>query len=388
MEGTGTRARTVAVVGGGLGGCGAAIGLAGIGLDVSVFEAAPAVRLEGESISLLSNGTSALAALGVAGRYGHRIARLEFLARRGDGRALTHVDTAEIERRTGFPYVVIPRAEMLQLLIERLQVPISYGKRCVGISASAAGAEISFADGTSTAADLVVAADGTRSVLREALWPEDQSKAFSTAWQGTVAMPSDYGEPQVAVVVPGPGLTTGAFPTTTGRVAFFVESRTGLSDTTGQDDRSMLLRELAAEPGPLRALVERSDATGIRRDEVYLRPPPRRRARRGVFLVADAAHTLSPSVGQGTNLAFEDAVALALAIRDHEDLESAGRAYSRSRQRRAKALWRLAKLSTDPVMGRFNELMIRILPPSATTAGWLRLTVRPRLCRRCSRSLG
>ena len=45
------------VVGAGLGGCATAIGLRAVGVDVHVVEAAPAMRREGESISLLANGT-------------------------------------------------------------------------------------------------------------------------------------------------------------------------------------------------------------------------------------------------------------------------------------------------------------------------------------------
>lgn len=367
------RARTVAVIGGGMAGCAAALGLAAVGLEVTVYEAADALRREGESISLLANGTGALAALGLTEPFGQRISRLCFLGRRSN-RPVTFVDTAEIERRTGYPSVVIPRAEMLELLVDKLTAPIVYGKRCQSVSTSASGVEIHFADGTTETADLAVAADGTRSVVRGTLWPQDRSRRFSTAWQGTVDLPQDYPGPDQVVVWNVPGMTAGTFPTTGSRVAFFIESRAGLPIREGWGDKAALVEHFAGWSGPLLGILEGVGADAIRRDEVYLRRPPKQWAKDRVFVAGDAAHTLSPSSGQGTNQAFEDAVALAVALRDHADLEAAGPSYSRSRHRRASIFWRLAKFTTDPVMARLNQLNGRVLPASAATAGWLRIT--------------
>ena len=373
MDSVGGRVKTVAVIGGGMAGCAVALGLQAIGLDVTVYEAADTVRREGESISLLANGTAALAALGLTGPFGQRISRLRFLARRSD-RPVTVVDTAEIERKTGYPYVVIPRAEMLELLVGTLRAPIVCGKRCQSVSTKASGVEIHFADGTTEVADLAVAADGTRSVVRETVWPEDRSRRFSTAWQGTVEQPQNYPGPDQVMLWNAPGMTAGTFPTTGSRVAFFIERRAGLPSRDGLDDKASLVDYFAGWSGPLVGILEAVGADGVRRDEVYLRRPPKQWAKGRVFVAGDAAHTLSPSSGQGTNQAFEDAVALAVALSDHPDAEAAGLAYSRARYRRASTFWRLAKLTTDPVMARLNQLNGRVLPSSAATAGWLRIT--------------
>jgi len=360
------------VVGGGLGGCAAAVGLLAAGHDVTVYEAAGTMREEGESISLFANGLAALGALGVQEHFGHRISRLTFLLRK-TGRPATSVNMTAIERKTGYPYVLVPRCDVLEILAGRLGEQVIYGKRCVGVTSAPDGATIHFADGTEASSDLVVAADGSRSILRQSLWPEDQSQRFSMAWQGTVALPDDYPSPEEVFIVVGPGTVAGAFPTTEDRAIFVVEDRAGL-DLPTENVKETLLERYGRWPRPIVSLVEAIAPDAIRADEVFISRPPRSWAKDRVFLLGDAAHSFSSSIGQGTNQAFEDAVALAQAAGAGSDLDQAGRRYTRSRHRRATLYWQYARLATQPALSRVNELNQRLTPSSVTTMSWHRVT--------------
>ncbi|BCP14208.1 FAD-dependent monooxygenase [Mycobacterium paraintracellulare] len=64
-----------------------------------------------------------------------------------------------------------------------------------------------------------------------------------------------------------------------------------------------------------------------------------------VVLIGDAAHTAHPSIGSGTKLAMEDAIALARCLCDHDDLERAYNEYERRRRPNATRLQRLARYS-------------------------------------------
>jgi 2-polyprenyl-6-methoxyphenol hydroxylase-like FAD-dependent oxidoreductase len=66
-----------------------------------------------------------------------------------------------------------------------------------------------------------------------------------------------------------------------------------------------------------------------------------------VVLVGDAAHTAHFSVGSGTKLAMEDAIALSRALRRHADLPNALSAYEAERRRPVEALQRAAQASLE-----------------------------------------
>jgi anthraniloyl-CoA monooxygenase len=87
-----------------------------------------------------------------------------------------------------------------------------------------------------------------------------------------------------------------------------------------------------------------------------------------VVLIGDAAHTVHFSVGSGTKLAMEDAIALAAAIDREPDLASALRAYETDRRPQVESLQRAAQASlqwfegterywgTEPIQFAFNLL--------------------------------
>jgi salicylate hydroxylase len=63
--------------------------------------------------------------------------------------------------------------------------------------------------------------------------------------------------------------------------------------------------------------------------------PPWGRGR--VVLVGDAAHPVTPALGQGVNMSFEDAAVLADALATHSDVSTAILAYERTRMKRTAA---------------------------------------------------
>src|SRR5580765_7982713 len=102
------------VVGGGLGGLAAALALEQSGHDVAVYEQASGARHEGGSITLWSNGTAALAALGVVPSRTQVIHRMEL--KDGTGRDLLDLDVAAISKRHGYPCINIWRQDLISEL--------------------------------------------------------------------------------------------------------------------------------------------------------------------------------------------------------------------------------------------------------------------------------
>lgn len=329
------------VIGGGLGGCAAAIALRGIGWDVEVFEASERTRREGESISLWSNGTAALARMGIDDPPGEPIGTLRFQDRRGT--RLGEADIAGLSLRLGYPNITVPREEMLGRLVAQLASPVNYAKRAVRVTTDTDTPHVVFADGSEVGGDLVVAADGVHSVLRSALWPGDGPVFLGAGiWQATAERPSGYPARLVSCTIAG-GTFVGAFPTAGNRVNWFIDEHAG--SPAAASDAAGLGHRFGNWPAPLPALLAATDPEQIRFYPIYGRRPRRHWVRGRVALLGDAAHAMAPALGQGAGQAFVDAVVLARSVAGHRNLDDGLRAYGRQRSRVARAYWRAAKVS-------------------------------------------
>jgi len=269
----------------------------------------------------------------------------------------------------------VSRRELLDPLLGALDGSIVYAKRATTVENTPSGAGVHFADGTSEGADLVVVADGARSALRLSLWPADQGQFFSFAFQGTVDLHPDYPSADTAFLCMGPGVFTGTFPTTNGQVGWFIDQRAEVPARPPAPVKNYLLSRFRDWSGPLRALIEATPEEEVDAEvyPIYVRRPRWGKGR--VVLAGDAAHSLNPALGQGTNQAFTDAVALGAAVSTSRAADEVLATYSRSRSRRATMFWRMAKMTLHPALARFSDLA-RWNSDGMATRSW-RLLTRP-----------
>jgi 2-polyprenyl-6-methoxyphenol hydroxylase-like FAD-dependent oxidoreductase len=159
--------RHAEVVGGGLGGLGVAVALAQVGWSVRVHEARPELRMYGGALHLWENGLLVLEKLGA----------LEKTIEQSDPIATWSVfddkcrelQCLEYRDPAGDRLYLPPRASLNRALVmaaEREGIEIVTDS--TGVSAFPDGT-VEFSDGTSRKADLVIAADGLWSRLRESL---------------------------------------------------------------------------------------------------------------------------------------------------------------------------------------------------------------------------
>ena len=180
------------VVGGGIGGIAAAVALTRAGIDVQVHEQARQLAEVGAGVSLAPNGLRVLDRLGAG--PGIRRAGAPYTAselRLPDGQLVRHEPYrfAVAGQNAG-----IHRADLLALLAGLLPPgTVRTGHRCTGFSQDDAGATVSFADGTTATADVVIGADGIHSVLQGFVVPRAKP-VFSgvVAYRGLVPRPAEY----------------------------------------------------------------------------------------------------------------------------------------------------------------------------------------------------
>jgi 2-polyprenyl-6-methoxyphenol hydroxylase-like FAD-dependent oxidoreductase len=292
------------IVGGGIGGLASALALARRGWQVEVLERAPEFTEVGAGLSLWPNGLRALDALGV-GEPVRQHAALEGQGGIQDvaGQWLARTNAAEMARRYG-PTVMIHRADLLALLCAA--VPAEALRSGVTVTGVRPDGTVAHSGGESRA-DLVVGADGINSVTRGSVRLDAPPPRYVgyTAWR-MITPPVPGGESSESW---GAGERFGYVPLADGRVYCFATANAPV----GADGGGLpgLRRRFAGWHDPIPALLEAADPGAVLHDDLYELPLLAAYTSGKVALVGDAAHAMTPNLGQGAGQALEDAVVLA-----------------------------------------------------------------------------
>lgn len=339
------------VIGGGIAGTAAALGLHKAGFDVTVHEAHPDTGADiGAFLSLASNGMRALEQLDAAplvAGLGFPLAAMRVIDEAG--RELAAVPLGEYDDAlTG--YRCLRRAELgaaLQREVRRRGIPIRHAARLVALTESDTGVNATFADGTSASAELVVGADGLHSTLRARLDPDAAGPAYA-GQRVFYGYTTDYDAPDPAeepadriTMVRGSGAAFGYANSPAGETFWFARvpgppaTPEELARTTPAQWREQLLPLLRPDRTPAADIVGATAERLMVTNAQHLAPGGRWHSRRTV-LIGDAAHAASPATGQGASMALEDAVVLAKALREAGPRTAALELYETLRRSRAE----------------------------------------------------
>lgn len=337
----------VIVIGSGIAGLSAAIGLRKVGIEVTIYERAPELREVGAGISLWANAIRALDQLG-AGDAVRAVAlslnQSEFRADEGR-RILAQFSGKALEKKIGVsPFVaMIHRADLVGALAGLLPGVARYGCECVGVEQRGDRVVVRFANGDADEADAVVGADGIKSKVRTILFgPHEPRYAGYTCWRGICPRPAVL-EPGYIGEWWGRGRRFGITTLPGDRVYWFATHNT----PPGQHSATSRMADLFqgwADPVP--ELIATTPHL-LHNDIVDL--PPRRPWSVGrIGLIGDAAHPTTPNFGQGGCQAIEDAVVLTRALAANPDPADALEAFTTERYRRTTAItresWRFGKV--------------------------------------------
>lgn len=367
------------VIGGGVGGLAAALALARTGWNVVVREQAATLTDVGAGVQLSPNAVKALRWLGVDAALASHVvapAAIELRRARGDRLLVRSALGESVERRYGGPYWHVLRADLQRTLAD---------------AALAAGAALRLGervqDVEAIGADLIVAADGVRSVLRGGSTADPPARfTGQVAWRGLVPL-SDVpaGTPSAAVVRIGPGRHFVSYRVDGGRAVNFVavveQVAWRAEGWSEPGDPAQLAQAFADWPAPVRALI--AACTECRRWALLDREPRPRRIRPRTVTLGDAAQPILPFLAQGAAMALEDAVVLARRLQGEgaDGVDAALAAYDAERRPRAARVLRSSRRNAFAFHAReplasLGQTALRIgerLVPGALdrSLGWL-----------------
>lgn len=348
------------IVGGGIGGLASALALRDRGWEVELLEQASEFSEVGAGLSLWPNGMRALQELGVDEAVRDRaVLAGQTSIRDASGRQLSGTDTAQLQARYG-PMAIIHRAELVAVL--RAALPDEVLHLDVTVTSAAADGTVTHSAGESVG-DLVVGADGIRSVVRSSAWPETDPPRYVgyAAWRMvTPAVPTDGLSESW-----GAGRRFGYAPLVDGRVYCFAVANS--PEGTPSGGLAALRASFGDWHDPIPELLAAADPEAVLHNDLYELPALKSYTTGRLALLGDAAHAMTPDMGQGACQALEDAVALAKSLGGERGLEEYDRLRRRRTQwiaRRAHRIGAVAQWQSPAAVFLRNNLL-RSLPRSS-----------------------
>ncbi len=391
----------MAVIGGGIGGLSTAVALRQAGHRATVYEQTSVLRPVGAGISVWSNGVKALNLLGLGPAVDANsgvMDRMAYAAK--DGTSLCDFDLGPMVATVGQRPCPISRTTLQTLLTDALEPGVLHlGVRCVGVeigdpalegatpapggdadtgsghaspsldtfgagsqrSVHETRATVIFEDGTRVSPDVVVAADGTHSVLRPYVvgHPVERRYVGYVNWNGLVDWSPELSGPSTWITWVGDHKRVSLMPVGGGQCYFFFdvplpadEAIRPPDQTTPVDPRAELDRYFARWAPAVRLLIDRLDPAGTNRVPIFDHDPLPRFTRGTVALIGDAAHSMSPDLGQGGCQALEDAIVLTRCLTANTlGVPDALRRYQQARQEHTADIVRRARKRSDITHG-------------------------------------
>jgi 2-polyprenyl-6-methoxyphenol hydroxylase-like FAD-dependent oxidoreductase len=345
------------IIGGGIAGPITAVLLKKAGIEATVFEAWPQSTGIGGGLQIAPNGMHVLAEAGLADemiRRGSICESIDFFSQ--SGVTLASVNR-EMAKRFGQPAVNMRRSTFNEAILakaERDGIEVAFNKRLVRIEDRADRAvAVHFEDGSSAEGDFVIGADGVHSATRRHVVP-DGPVPFDTGLLG-------FGGFVPRALLDGAG-TGPSLSMTFGQSGFFgygycssdangamcwsTQPAHGIDAATFRAmDQNALRRHLrlfhAGWHDPIPQLLEAMGEIVVTATLDIATLPTWSRGR--TLLIGDAAHATSPHAGQGASIALEDALRLAILLRQQQDFGAAFQSFESERRPRVERIVALAR---------------------------------------------
>lgn len=360
--------RHILVVGAGIGGLSAALALQRQGFRASLYERASAPNELGAGVLMTPNAIHGLKFLGVNDQ-------VTVSSSRSRGHEYRHYRTGEVLQRRptaeayaasyGAGVYYVHRADLHGALLAAVLANdpdcLHCGHAFTDFSQDEEGVVVRFANGACVEGDALVGADGCRSIVREALHGREpvayMNQVAFRALVPSARLPAGYDHRRSMHL--GPGRLFLSYPLRKNalmNVVAIARQPTWQEESwTARADISELLELYADFNEEVCGLIEAIEAGTLFKWGLHDRPPLARWSSGRVSLLGDAAHPMSPFLGQGAALAIEDGVVLGRCVAEACDLPSALALYERVRRPRANAAQRHSLSRADALQGAFVD---------------------------------
>lgn len=332
----------VLIVGGGIGGLALSIGLRRAGITVEVVEIKQQWTVYQVGIIAQSNFVRAMVGLGIADdcvAAGFPYQGVRFCD--ANGNVMSESPGVKLAGPNYPAYLGLTRPALHHVLVaaaKKAGAQLWVGVTVADLSQSDSKVAVKFTDGRSREYDFVVGADGVHSQIRTMTFGSHLTPKFTGegVWRCNVPRPPDvdYG----SIYATREGSKAGLIPLTRETAYIFRIGPEPGNPRFPEKELADVMRErlklFGGAIGELARSITDPDLVVYRPLESVLAPAPWYRGH--VALIGDAAHSITPHLGQGAAQAVEDAVVLAEELRKNVPLRESLGSFVRRRYERCK----------------------------------------------------
>lgn len=321
----------VAIIGAGIAGLTAALALQNQQHQITIFEKAIQIQPVGAGIILQPNALSILEKLALLPqlkREGHLAEH--FVLADHHGKTLNK----QAYRLNSLDYaVLIHRAQLHKLLLASLtkEVELKLGHTLASINAETG--RLDFTSGDTDTFDLILGCDGLYAKSRQMIFPDvDLYQAGQLCWRGTSTVDNI---PEQPIEHWGRGTRLGIVPIGQHRIYWYITQTTSANRSfqPNKNYRHLINDILTAFPARYQAAIQQTPTSEITQHELTALRPLSRWGVGKVILVGDAAHAMTPNLGQGAAQAIIGAWQFAQSLHYHNNNISLSRQhYQRQHQ--------------------------------------------------------
>jgi len=358
-----SRPETILIVGGGIAGMTASAALAQQGFKVTLLESAPQFGEIGAGLTLTPNAMKGLDSIGIcelAAGVGVEPTRQRIQHWR-DGHTIVQFDRSTQRAKYGAPYITVHRADLHDVMTgaaRQAGVDMVAGANVV----SSEGTAVTCADGRTFSADVLVGADGVKSVIRQRFESAAPHFTGHVAWRCLVPVTPDLQDlSDFPGIIIGPGAMMNRYNVRQSKIMNFVF----FARQEGWNEEGWTT---PADPAELESIyghwcddAKRLIAAAIRQPlfkwAINARKPLASWTLDGnVTLLGDAAHAMTPFLGHGAACGIEDAVVLARALAASDSAAEGLARYEQARHERATFIQLESNANADRMQGQDTDL--------------------------------
>jgi 2-polyprenyl-6-methoxyphenol hydroxylase-like FAD-dependent oxidoreductase len=364
--------KRITIAGAGIAGLTTAITLNKIGIQTTIYEAAPSIRAVGAGLVLGANAMMAFDRLDIKEEVMQRGKILTRFSIYDDrGYLINKINSIKMEQQYGVNNFAIHRAALHQLLASKLDInTIVTNKRITGFKKEQDGTTIQFQDSTTLYNDALIAADGIHSLIRGQLLPSVKPRfAGYTCWRAVVNNTDlQLNESSETWGTKG---RFGIVPLAGNKVYWFACINAAPDEERFKHFRVKdLLNHFSHFHQPIPSILEATKDEDLLWNDIIDLKPINKYAFGNILLIGDAAHATTPNLGQGACQAIEDAVVLANAFKETKTVEAAFALFETKRLKKTHFItntsWRIGKVAQieNKFLAQLRNMIFHNLPAS------------------------
>lgn len=366
--------QTIIIIGGGIGGLMTAIALNKKGIASTIYEKTKSFEVNGAGLGLWANATKILDEFGLLSNLlvqGNVLNELRTST--SNGKSLNVVNLKKLEDKFHFPSIVLLRKDLQKELFNTLpSSQILFNKQCIKIENKTTEIIVHFSDGTLEVANVIIFADGVHSIARKDIFNFPSLKyAGRTSWRGVAQFDKSIFANNINYEIFGKGRRIGIFPLP-GNLAYWYAAVNMSEEEALKQKRTTdcVLSHFKDWAEPVNTLIKNTLEERLILTNINYDPHINKMVKGNIVLLGDAAHPITPDVGQGACQAIEDAYVLAECLSQNKTIAEGLNSYENKRLPRVKSIsetsFRTGKIrQVESMLGMtIRNSLFRILPES------------------------